>query len=473
MKRYETDQTNAFVQSDMPVPPNQKPVIAAFTEGTRHFNAQGIECNGEVLRALYGHGVSGWAHIRRLHGRLASDDCPIPLVQSRHQPNVFYADYIPTDGPWDRVLYWLWINIDNVRHYSNDDDTHNKFLQWYRSDFNITGGEVDLALQPPQKCIGITFTYKVIDGVTVSVQLTMTDYITQYLERHGLLDCNPVRTPLPPGFMLSKADKPPSPEAEQAVVDEFNKLFSRAHHDVHTYADLTHAYLSIVQGANWLSTMIGATLATTVSILSRGNHYPSIPGVKALKQMLRYTKGLLHVGPVYVKHREYAPGEYPRLEYASDASFANHPDGKSQGGYTSRLLGQAVTTAVSGKSTAVHTSTTHAELAWASECSRHAMYEVQLLYEIGVHVQLPVTLNMDNRAAIIDAGSPVRRSSKRTKHHLISESYVQQCVEMGVTKLHKRDGANFDTDVMTKSLPGTVLARHAITLYSGQPEDRG
>jgi hypothetical protein len=473
LKRYETDQENAYVQSDMPISPSKKPVIAAFTEGTRHFDSDGVEYNGHVVRALYGHGVSGWAHIRRLHGRLASDDCPLPLVQSQNQPNVFYCDFIPMDGPWDRVLYWLWINVDNVRHYSNDEATHFKFLQWYQSEFNITGGKVDLALLPPQKCIGMTFNYEVVDGVTTSVKLTMTDYITQYLDRHGLLDCNAARSPLPPGFMLSKEDKPLTTADETAAVEEFNKIFSRAHHQVATYKELTHEYLSMVQGANWISTMIGATLTTAVSILSRGNHYPSVVAVKALKQTLRYVKSLLNVGLTYVKHRDYAAGEYPRLEYGSDASFANHPDGKSQGGYTGRLVGQAVTTAVSGKSTAVHTSTTHAEEAWASECSRHAMYEVQLLHEIGIAVPLPVTHFMDNHAAILDAGSPVRRFSKRTKHFLVSEKYVQQCVEMGVTKLQHRRGDKFDTDAMTKSLTGVLLEQHASTLYSGELKDRG
>jgi hypothetical protein len=148
-------------------------------------------------------------------------------------------------------------------------------MQWYKSDFNITGGDVDLALQPPQKCIGMTFTYEVSDGVTTSVKLTMTDYITQYLDRHGLLDCNAARSPLPPGFMLSKDDKPLNRADETAAVEEFNKIFFRAH------KELTHEYLSMVQGANWISTMIGATLATAVSILSRGNHYPSVVAVKA------------------------------------------------------------------------------------------------------------------------------------------------------------------------------------------------
>jgi hypothetical protein len=150
--------------------------------------------------------------------------------------------------------------------------------------------------------------------------------------------------------------------------------------------------------------------------------------------MLRYVKSLLHVGLTYRKYRDYAPETYPSLEYGSDASFANHPDGKSQGGYTGRLVGQAATTAVSGKSTAVHTSTTHAEEAWASECSRHAMYEVQLLHEIGIAVPLPVTQFMDNQAAIIDAGSPVRRISKRTKHFLVSEMYACAYADSGQPK---------------------------------------
>jgi hypothetical protein len=277
-------------------------------------------------------------------------------------------------------------------------------------------------------------------------------------------DCNPNDAPLPANFMLSPLDKPETPSEQQEVVERYNKVFQTP---VENYIMLVKEYQSMVQGLNWLATMTAPTLRTAVSILARGSHYPCEKGVRALKQTMRYTKGLIGKGITYTKGKDYAPDEYPALVYGSDASYANHPDAKCQGGYTGRFIGQAITDAVSGKSSTVATSTCHAELYWASECSRQIMYIVQLLHEIGIKVPLPVVLHVDNAAAVIDAGSPIRRFSQRTKHFLIAEKYAQQCSEMGITKITKIDGNLLDADAMTKALAGITLKRHTSSLTQG------
>jgi ribosomal protein L32 len=101
------------------------------------------------------------------------------------------------------------------------------------------------------------------------------------------------------------------------------------------------------------------------------------------------------------------------------------------------------------------------------------MYEIQWLHSAGIKVPLPVILEMDNQAAIIDAGSPTRRFSQRTKHFLIDEKYVHQCSEMGIVKLRHRNTTELDADVMTKCVPGVILKKHAITLTKGNAGHRG
>jgi hypothetical protein len=201
--------------------------------------------------------------------------------------------------------------------------------------------------------------------------------------------------------------------------------------------------------------MNAPTLRTAVSLLARGSHYPCEQGVTAIKQCLRYIKGLIGQGITYRKHRDYKRGEFPALVYGSDASYAsyaNHPDGKCQGGFTGRCVGQAITIAVTEKSSTVCNSTTHAEHYWASEACRQIMYEVQWLHEVELNVPLPVTFNIDNMATVINAGSPIRRFSQRTKHFLIAEKYVNQCSEMGIVHVIHRTGTDLDADAMTKSI---------------------
>jgi hypothetical protein len=462
-KRAESDVTCAYVSADMPPKCDGTPVIAALPEGSRLFDEQGEELCLELLRALYGWPASGWAWARKLHGKLTSPGCPVTLKQSAHQPNIFYATFEPT-SEFAGSHYFLWVNVDNVRHYYDNDKVHRNFMQWYSNEFNITGGDVDLGTQPPQVCLGMTMTYTASNGIAVSVKLAMDAYILDVLTKRGMQECNPNDAPLPANFMLSPLDKPETDAEQQEVVDRYNKVF---HTPVDNYAILIKEYQSMVQALNWLATMVAPTLRTAVSILARGSHYPCEKGVRAIKQTLRYTKGLMGKGITYTKGRDYGPDEYPELIYGSDASYANHSDAKCQGGYTGRFIGQAITSAVSGKSSTVATSTCHAELYWASECSRQIMYEVQLLHEIGIKVPLPVVHHIDNAAAVIDAGSPIRRFSQRTKHFLIAEKYAQQCSEMGITKITKIDGNLLDADAMTKALPGVTLKRHTDTLICG------
>ena len=44
-------------------------------------------------------------------------------------------------------------------------------------------------------------------------------------------------------------------------------------------------------------------------------------------------------------------------------------------------------------------------------------------------------LLMDNRPAIIEAGSEVRKFSQRQKHYLLAERYLQQYFEVGTGRL--------------------------------------
>ena len=67
----------------------------------------------------------------------------------------------------------------------------------------------------------------------------------------------------------------------------------------------------------------------------------------------------------------YQKGTYSRIQ-ATPMTDAH--DRKSQGGYVGGFRNQAVTTAVSGKTHRVATSTYQAEAAWASKAAKQAEY---------------------------------------------------------------------------------------------------
>jgi hypothetical protein len=134
--------------------------------------------------------------------------------------------------------------------------------RWYGTEFNITGGGVDLGTQPPQVCLGMTMSYTATGGIADSVNLGMDAYIIDMLTKRGMADCNPNDAPLPANSMLSPLDKTEAAEEQQIVVDRFNKVFPTP---VANYPMLVREYQPVVQGLSWLATMTTPTLRTARS----------------------------------------------------------------------------------------------------------------------------------------------------------------------------------------------------------------
>jgi hypothetical protein len=299
------------------------------------------------------------------------------------------------------------------------------------------------------------------------VHLTMDGFIHKVLKNHRLSDCNPPKTPLLPGFRLSKADAPATDEERAAAVAFTNKAFGtlfQRYDDVRTY------YQGGVAEIGWYAMQVGPGLKHTVSTLSRANHYPGGKAIQALKHGLKYLKAELGVGIVYSCVVPLAPTAFPEMVIESDASFADCDDtGKTQGGHVHRFRNMAVHASVSSRSTTICTSTTHAETYWASEACRHIKYEVMLYHELGLSVPLPVELRIDNAATVNEAGAPIRKFSARTKHFTIAEKFVHQCNEEGLIRIVKWPGTDLSADAMTKSLVAPTYNRHKFALTRGCP----
>jgi hypothetical protein len=168
LHRMETDHTCAYVSAACPPQTNGDPVIGAMPDGTTLHGPDGLELSIKLLRALYGWGASGWGWARKLHANLVARDCPIQLVQSHHQPSIFFATFEPGTR-FAGETFILWVNVDNVRTCYSNNDMNTIFMQWYADKFDFTGGEADLATMPRQVCLGLTMTYSVTDGITTSV----------------------------------------------------------------------------------------------------------------------------------------------------------------------------------------------------------------------------------------------------------------------------------------------------------------
>jgi hypothetical protein len=458
---FATDLTRAYTHSTAQLQPNGHHVTARMPNISRVFTHDGAENAIEAVQSMQDFPAAGYEYGMWMCDQLTGAANPIPLRQNGVQPCIYSAKW-PAGHKYAGEYYIVYVHSDNILHYASLDAVHYEFMAWYTTAMAVTGGEQPLNKLPPTTRLGMTVAY-----TKNSVSMTMPAYAMKLLTAHGMQDCNSASTPLPPGFHLLKRDQPSTDEERAEVVAFMNLAFGL--HD-HNYSDTVRSFASSMQGMNWLGTMCSPGLRTAISLTASASHNPSIKAIRGVKHMLRYVRGKTNDGLTYTRTRVYDKHEFPRPEYSSDASFGDHLDsGKSQGGVVGRFDGSAATYITSRRSGHVCTSTTHAEIYFGSEASRHAVYEHQMFLELGFIMPSPARLQMDNRAAITDAGSSfdVRRFSQRQKHYLMSERYLHQTVAAGILFLEHRDGTLLDADAMSKALPATTLVPHVHTLEKG------
>jgi hypothetical protein len=455
---YETDLTRAYAHSTAAIQPNGHPVSARMPNISRTYTSK-RENGIQAIRSMYGFPAAGYEFGLWFTEQLLSEGCPFRFRQNRAQPCLYSAEWPPGHG-FAGEYYIVYVHSDNVLHYTSSATAHREFMGWYRDTCTITGGESPLNEQPPTTRLGMTVTY-----TANSVNFAMPAYVEKLLAAHNMADCNPCDTPLPPGFHLVDADKPVTLADQSEVTATINKTFGFKCRDYH---DTVRQMASTVQGINWFATMVCAGLRCPISLIATASHAPSVKSVRAAKQILRWCKRKQFDGLTYTRNRVYGKHEFPRQEYSSDASFNDHADsGKSQGGVIGRLDGNAAHYFTSRRSGHVCTSTTHAEIYFGSEAARQLNYEQQMWIDLRFRIPLPARMEMDNRPALIDAGSIVRRFSQRQKHYFLCERYLHQQVEAKLIFLQHKNGALLDADLMTKSLPKPAMLRHIHTIENG------
>ncbi|PHR00525.1 MAG: hypothetical protein COB29_15695 [Sulfitobacter sp.] len=206
---FESDLKMAYCHVALPPRPDGKPTVLTPAKGTREFTDEGALKRYNLNQAIYGLPTSGYALARELTNRLLNRKlkpgqtrCPFPMKQCVTQPVIFIAEF-PRDHKFAREYFIVWVHVDNVRSYPSLPCLQELFMDWFSSQYTVTGGRVSLRSQPPQACLGMEIAYS--PGV---VTLSMPAFIRKLLSEYGMQDCNPALTPLVPGTSLSAADAP-------------------------------------------------------------------------------------------------------------------------------------------------------------------------------------------------------------------------------------------------------------------------
>jgi transposase InsO family protein len=258
-------------------------------------------------------------------------------------------------------------------------------------------------------------------------KLSQRKYIESVLERFGMADSKPVKTPMEQSVRLT-ADMSPGDDRERATMAAV-------------------PYRSAVGSLMYAMVATRPDIAAAVGAVSRFAENPGHQHWLAVKRIMRYLRGTsdwaLHVGGTG------AGGV--TLQGYSDADWAGDLDTRrSTTGYVFTLGSGSIAWASKRQAT-VAQSTTEAEYMAVSSAAREAMWLRQLMTDLRMPVQLPITLYSDNQGGIALTKNPVLH--QRTKHVDIKHHYIRELVEAGTVNLAYVSTADMVADVLTKALP--------------------
>ena len=228
-----------------------------------------------------------------------------------------------------------------------------------------------------------------------TIMIDQSRYIGEVLDRFGMSDCNPARTPLPSGIILEK---------NKGLADE--KF--RSH-----YQQLIGSLMYAMIGTR-------PDIAYAVTRLAQFSSNPSQDHLKAAKHVLRYLRQTQFFTICYDGNDTDTLWGYSDSDWGEDRD-----DRKSTSGYVFYLAG-ALIGWVSRKQPIVALSSTEAEYIAMSESAKQIKWYTQLFRELGFN-HSPVTLYANNRGAKDLAQKAI--IGRRSKHIDIKFHNVRDMVE--------------------------------------------
>ncbi|KAI5332873.1 hypothetical protein L3X38_023002 [Prunus dulcis] len=201
-------------------------------------------------------------------------------------------------------------------------------------------------------------------------------------------------------------------------------------------------YRSTVGALQYL-TWTRPDLAFAVNQVCQHMHNPRESHLAAVKRILRYLKGTLHLGLWFKKGQ-------PLLQAFSNADWAGCPvDRRSTSGLCV-FLGPNLLSWSAKKQTTVARSSTEAEYRSVALAAAELVYLAKLFKDIGFFLGTPPLLWVDNQSAISLASNPVFHA--RTKHVEVDYHFTRELVQNGSFRLHYVCSSNQLADIFTKSL---------------------
>src|SRR5579859_4230130 len=223
------------------------------------------------------------------------------------------------------------------------------------------------------------------DRANRTMEINQSDYIQGIVERFGMVDANPVYTPLPSGMEahLIKYE-------DQASPSEIKK------------------YQQII--GSLLYAQIGSRpdISFAVARLSQFASNPSSQHLRLAKYVLNYLKS---TKDLLIRYTGGTTGK--GLHGYANSSWGDQEDRHSMSGYVFLLANTPISWCTRKQKT-IAQSTTEAEYMSVSEASNQAVWYRTFLEELGYEVTSPIPLHCDNKGAVDLALNPV--TGRHSKH---------------------------------------------------------
>jgi hypothetical protein len=153
------------------------------------------------------------------------------------------------------------------------------------------------------------------------------------------------------------------------------------------------------------------------------------------------------------------------LEAFSDSDFGGDRDTRqSVTGYIVYLCGVPIIWK-SKQQRSVTLSSTEAEYVAVSEVCTEISFAKQVLEFLGMKVELPITVYVDNKGAIFLANNAT--TGQRTKHIDIRHHYIREHVENGIVVIRFVRSDDNDADLMTKNTSQRLYKKHTEKYMEG------
>ena len=269
----------------------------------------------------------------------------------------------------------------------------------------------------PDKFVGITVKKLETGGISLDLE----NYINETIKVFGMQNANEADTPLAADTVLEKETNP-----ENLTEDS--------------------DYRSIIGKLNFASNTCRPDIATATNILAQFSAKHNKTHLTAAKRVLRYLKRTAGDKLIFNKIQDAAD----IVGYA-DANWTNEQDGKSRSGVLFKLYGNTIYWR-SNKQDTISLSSAEAELVALTDAAKEAKYLDMLLnHEIGIGIQLPITIHEDNEACIAIANDP--KHQHRTKHIRLKHLAIRDWSAEGTIKTASIRSKNMIADTLTKVLP--------------------